>query len=392
MTTYVPGDFATIVTGDGVVLTAPDRLAEVVALSAVPPTTQTLVEVLSRGSLADLPEFVAVTVAGGELRVVVRGAFAVRTDGFAVDGLGAATWIETTAPLPPGSTVDVAPVGTPLAGPALPLSGGVVRSAGVHWRPGPGPARPAPGSPAEAHSQPPPVPDYTVARRRPPAGPDAATTPPMTPRSTPSVPPPAMPPGPPPAFPPPAAPPAPPAPPAAVAPPPAASGAPSAAPTGTFEVDHDGLTITPAQLEVLRARQAPQGQQAPPPPAPPSPPVQQAPAAPTVAIELSTGRVIPVRRRVLIGRSPRVRQVGSSANLPALVAVDDPYVSGTHLEISFDEGRIMATDTSTNGTLLTRAGVAPVQLPSGSPTEVAVGDVLTLSKGLTATLVPAPGS
>lgn len=386
MTTYVPGDFATTVTADGVVLTAPDRLAEVVALSAVSPTTQTLVEVLSRGSLADLPAFVAASVAGGELRVVVRGAFAVRTDGFAVDGLGAATWIETTTPLPPGSTVDVAPVGPPPAGPALPLSGGVVRSAGVHWRPGPGSARPAtassaaPGAPAVAPAQPPPVPDYTVARRRPPAGPDAATTPPVTSRSTPGVPLPAMPPGPPPAFPPPAAPPAPPAPSAPVAPPPAAA-------TSTFEIDHDGLTITPAQLEILRARQAQQDQQA-----QPAQQVQQAPVAPTVAIELSTGRVIPVRRRVLIGRSPRVRQVGSSANLPALVAVDDPYVSGTHLEIACDEGRIMATDTSTNGTLLTRTGVAPVQLTSGSPTEVAVGDVLTLSKGLTATLVPAPGS
>ncbi|KRC56904.1 hypothetical protein ASE19_03615 [Nocardioides sp. Root79] len=101
--------------------------------------------------------------------------------------------------------------------------------------------------------------------------------------------------------------------------------------------------------------------------------------------------MIAVRRRVLIGRSPRVQQVGGSANLPALVTVDDPYVSSTHLEVSSDGIRVTVTDTSTNGTLLARPGRTPVPLDHGVATEVGLGDVLTLSKGLTAKVVPAGG-
>ncbi|MBM0127426.1 FHA domain-containing protein, partial [Pimelobacter simplex] len=114
------------------------------------------------------------------------------------------------------------------------------------------------------------------------------------------------------------------------------------------------------------------------------------PVRPTVALALSTGRVVPVRRRVLIGRSPRIQQVGGSQNLPALVTVDDPYVSSTHLEVSAEASRVTVTDMSTNGTLLARQGRVPVPLDRGVATEVALGDVLTLSKGLTATVVPAP--
>ena len=121
-------------------------------------------------------------------------------------------------------------------------------------------------------------------------------------------------------------------------------------------------------------------------PAPP-PPVRA-----LVALELSSGRVVTIRRRVLIGRSPRVQQVGGSANLPALVTVDDPYVSSTHLEVASDGIRVTVTDTSTNGTLLARQGRAPFALDHGVATEVAIGDVLTLSKGLTATVIASPES
>lgn len=159
------------------------------------------------------------------------------------------------------------------------------------------------------------------------------------------------------------------------------AGPPPSPPPGSFDsfdADHDGRTTTPAQLQALRARQAQQG-------------LAVGSGTPAVAIELSNGRLIPIRRRVLIGRSPRVQQVGSSANLPALITVDDPYVSGTHLEVSFDEGRVLVTDVSTNGTLLSRQGRVPVQLGTGVATEVAIGDVLTLSKGLMATIVRNPG-
>jgi hypothetical protein len=223
-----------------------------------------------------------------------------------------------------------------------------VRSAGVSWCP-------AVIGPAEAPAAPefPPAPEYTAVRQAPSPPPPPPPVP--TPASTP-----------------------PPTGPRPTSPPPAWT------PTEPTDPDHDGRTITPAQLQALRAARgadAPASLQVPAPAPQPRP---------QVALRLSTGRVVPVRRRVLIGRSPRVQQVGGSANLPALVTVDDPYVSGTHLEIAADGLRVTVTDTSTNGTLLARRGGVPVQLDRGVATEIAVGDVLTLSKGLTATLVRAP--
>lgn len=307
MTTYLPGDLATLVSDQGVVIAAGDRLADVATLLERGLDPLTVVEVLSRGVLSDLPDFAAVWIDRAELRILVRGTFAVRIDGFAIDGRNAATWNEAAAPLLDRTLVVIGRLGATPTGIALPLASGVVRSDGVTWRPRADPT-PVP--------EPPPVVESTVVR------------------STPSV-------------------------------------------------EHDGRTITSAQLQALREGQAPPGAG---PPVPPVPPTR-----PQVALELSTGRVVQVRRRVLIGRSPRVQQVGGSANLPALVTVDDPYVSSTHLEVAADGVRVTATDTSTNGTLLARRGRAPVPLDPGVATEVAIGDVLTLSKGLTATVVPAPG-
>ncbi|NYI46695.1 hypothetical protein BJ993_003775 [Nocardioides aromaticivorans] len=396
---YAVGELATLVTPQGIVLAAADRLADLVPLAGADLDPLKVVEALSRGALGDLPDFAVVRVDGSEARVLVRGGFAVRIAGFAVEGRDAATWTEATAALTPGDTVEVAPVGTPLAGATLPITAGVVRSAGLAWVPVPAaeaedpapaavripapaaapepveaaPVEPAPVEPApQEHS---PAAEHTVLR---------------TPASAaaPVVPPPA--------------PPAPPAPPVA-----APAGGWPAAPVA--DPDHDGRTITPAQLQALRAGQAgvpvvptsPPGPPAPPvppappgPPAPPAPPTSHQPPPPPVralvALQLSSGRVVTIRRRVLIGRSPRVQQVGGSANLPALVTVDDPYVSSTHLEVACDGIRVTVTDTSTNGTLLARQGRTPVALDHGVATEVAVGDVLTLSKGLTATVIPSP--
>jgi hypothetical protein len=364
MTSYLPGELATLVTDEGVVVSTPDRLAEVAALGERDLAAPTVVEVLSRGDLRALPEFAAVRLDGAEARILVRGGLVVRTDGFAVDGRDATMWTEATATLGPGATVEIAPLGTPAAGPALPLTTGVVRSAGVTWHP----VVPAAAAPASAPAPAPetsyaPADEYTVVRGSqrpavpPPAGPDAPTTPP------PSAPPAAPPPG------------------------------WQPLPTGDPSPEHDGRTITPAQLQALRAAAAQPGSVPGTPPPSSPPPTMRPPAVavrPAVALALSTGRVVPVRRRVLIGRSPRIQQVGGSQNLPALVTVDDPYVSSTHLEVSADGSRVTVTDMSTNGTLLARQGRVPVPLDRGVVTEVALGDVLTLSKGLTATVVPAP--
>lgn len=347
-TTYVAGECATIVSADGIVLTAPDRLDEVVELGERGLEPLTVVEVLSRGALSELPDFVVVRITGDALRVLVRGAFAVRTEGFAVDGVGVDTWTEASAPLRSGAAVDVAPIGTTTGGRALPLTAGVVRSGGVTWTPE--------GAATECVVVSAPADDRTVLRA--PASP-ALAAPPVPPTA------------------PPAAPPAAPA----TAPP---AGPPTWHGGGGGDdasADHDGRTITPAQLQAMRAAQVQPGVV----------PLEPE-GAPEIALRLSNGRVVPVRRRVLIGRSPRIQQVGGSANLPALVTVDDPYVSSTHLEVAWEGARVTVTDTSTNGTLLARPGRPPVPLDPGVATEVVVGDVLTLSKGLTATVVPAGGS
>lgn len=350
---YRPGELATLVTADGVVLAAPDRLTEVAALSERGLEPLTVVEVLSRGALTDLPDFAAVRYDGREVHLIVRGPLEVRIGDFALDGREATTWAEGSTALPAGCSVEVAPLGVPVSGPALPLAGGVVRSAGVSWCPQPAavassvPA-PTPEPVPEPAPTPPPA-EHTVVRRPAPA---PAPTPPPPPAPTQLVPA-----GPPPSSPPP-------------------GWEPAESP------EHDGRTITPAQLQALRAGQVPSSAAAPPPP----------PSAVVVALLLSTGRVVQVRRRVLIGRSPRVQQVGGSANLPALVTVDDPYVSSTHLEISAEGAKVTVTDVSTNGTLLARPGRTPITLDHGVRTELSIGDVLTLSKGLTVTVVPAPGA
>ena len=360
-TTYVAGELATLVTDEGVVVSAPDRLAEVVALGGRGLESLTVADVLSRGSLADLPGFAVARIDGAELRVVVRGPYAVRVGSFVIDGRDATTWTEATTPVAPGAVVEIGPFGTTPAGPTLPLTAGVVRSAGVSWCP----VVVAP--PASAPVSPPvfaPASEYTAVRKAPSPAP-----PPPPPPPAPALPP-SLPTSPRPDWTPvdpPAAPPA--------------------------DPDHDGRTITPAQLQALRAARGadPTAVTSAPAPIPAqlNAQVAQASAKPLVALRLSTGRMVPIRRRVLIGRSPRVQQVGGSANLPALVTVDDPYVSGTHLEVAAEGLRVTVTDTSTNGTLLARRGGMPVQLDRGVATEIAVGDVLTLSKGLTATLVRA---
>jgi hypothetical protein len=356
MTTYVAGDLATLVTDEGVVLATGDRLSEVAALAERGLEPLTVVEVLSRGVLSELPDFAAVRIDRSEARILVRGAFAVCVDGFRVEGTDATTWNEASAPLAAGAVIVVVPIGARPTGPALPLLGGVVRSGGLTWRPVVS-TTPAP-EPVAAE----PAHEHTVFRVPAPA----AVTPPTPP--TPPAPP--SPPVPVPAHLPPT-PPTPPMPPPYVPPTPQA---------GDPSPEHDGRTITSAQMQAMREGQ---------PAATVITPTQ--PARPMISLELSHGRVVQVRRRVLIGRRPRVQQVGGSANLPALVTVDDPYVSSTHLEVAADGARITVTDTSTNGTLLTRPGRPPIPLPPGVATEVSIGDVLSLSKGLTATVVPAPG-
>ena len=409
-TRYVPGPAAMLVGDRGLVATARDHADGLIALVGADLVVLAVIDSLSHGSLAKLPDFACVVADGADLRVVVRGGFVARVGEESWSGEGVATWREHTVPGGAGSDVVVEVVGGS-DGPELPVSAGIVLASRATWTSRPGVASSA-GSPApEAAAQAEPAAEQTVAPAA--ASPVEATVLPAEddlveepaeqpaeqpveapaeqadPLDQPTVVPgpPAAPSFPPPAFPPPSFPP-PSAEPRAEQPKPfdpevtvtesdlafdAMFGAtvmgprPDEAPTAETPVlpgDHDGRTITAAQLKALREQAARQ-----------QPSVQ-------AAVVLPDGARHAVRPRLLIGRRPQARQV-STTEVPTLVTVSDPYVSSTHLEAAIVDGRVVVTDLSTNGTLIIRPGKAPEQLTKGVATEVADGTRLSLSDELT---------
>lgn len=165
-----------------------------------------------------------------------------------------------------------------------------------------------------------------------------------------------------------------------VAPPIDAPAAPAAA---IAEGDHDGSTITLAELRAMRG-------ELPAAPASDVPPPGTAPTAliPEIAsgrIRLSTGQTIELDRPVIIGRRPRSTRA-SGATMPRLVAVDSPEqdISRNHLEIRPEAGACVVIDLhTTNGTTLRRPGVEPLRLHPGEQTVVVRGDVVDLGDGVT---------
>ncbi|MEZ3161450.1 FHA domain-containing protein [Microbacterium sp. BWT-B31] len=141
------------------------------------------------------------------------------------------------------------------------------------------------------------------------------------------------------------------------------------------EGDHDGATISVAQLRAMRGGLA---DSAPPPLAPPRLP---APGR----LRMSTGQVLVLDRTVVIGRRPRATRM-TGTDLPHLVAVDSPQqdISRSHVEIRVEGGAILATDLrTTNGTTLRRPGSEPMRLHPGEATIVVAGDVIDLGDGIT---------
>lgn len=146
--------------------------------------------------------------------------------------------------------------------------------------------------------------------------------------------------------------------------------------------DHDGATISLAELRARRAEQSTEragdhdGDTI---------PTGRA-AAPVPRIRLSTGEVIDIDRTIIIGRSPRAARVALN-DAPRLVTVPSPQldISRSHLEVRGEPGAVTVVDLrTTNGTMLQRAGADPVRLRSNEPTVVVSGDVLDLGDGVTA--------
>ncbi|GAT74329.1 FHA domain containing protein [Microbacterium sp. HM58-2] len=154
-----------------------------------------------------------------------------------------------------------------------------------------------------------------------------------------------------------------------------AAPAPASAPV---EGDHDGATISAAELRALR-QQAPEASS--------EAPTQVIPvqAGATGRIRVSTGQVVNLDRTVIIGRRPRSTRA-SGASMPHLVAVDSPQqdISRSHLEVRPEGDTVVVIDLhTTNGSTLLRPGADPVRLHPGEQTLVLSGDVVDLGDGVT---------
>ncbi|RKN67431.1 FHA domain-containing protein [Microbacterium sp. CGR2] len=158
-------------------------------------------------------------------------------------------------------------------------------------------------------------------------------------------------------------------------------GTPPPLPPAVFaEGDHDGATISAAELRARR-QQAPAGNDAPTEVLPVSP----GPTGVTGRVRVSTGQVVTLDRTVIIGRRPRSTRA-SGANLPHLVAVDSPQqdISRSHLEIRPEADTVVVVDLhTTNGSTLIRPGSDPMRLHPGEQTLVLSGDVVDLGDGVT---------
>lgn len=387
--TYLPGDAHALVTSDLAILVRdldPTVLASLweTAHTTKPDVTRVL-EVLGPAGISAMPEFAAVLRTSQDVRVITRGSGVVEvtlgTGSRAFDASGVSTWSEQRVSAEDLHGVRLA-LGRTTTGDRLPLVAGVVRAIDVviDFGSGPAPVRdestpvaadppatapdpeptpepdpapdptPDPDPTPEPHAAVPSTPDpaetmvepddanfdalfgATVAGRRPE---DAAVRESEEAPATPVPPPPEVEAGP-----------------------------------GQRAGDHDDHTMSPDQFARLRAGARPV-----------APPPDQG-ARPHATLTLSTGRVVVVDRPVLMGRSPQARNT-SSAELPLLVVLDDPYVSGTHVEIGFAGAELQVTDVSTNGTLMRlTADAPPTKLTKNQRTALPHGAVLQVSDAI----------
>lgn len=165
---------------------------------------------------------------------------------------------------------------------------------------------------------------------------------------------------------------------------------PAASPAAP-EGDHDGSTISLAELRRMREEAGEAPPQATATAGPDTPteilPVVENPPTEHGSARLSTGQVVTLDRIVIIGRRPRATRA-SGDDLPHLVAVDSPQqdISRSHLEIRPEGDSVVVIDLhTTNGSTLLRPGADPMRLHPGEHTLVLSGDVVDLGDGVTIT-------
>lgn len=397
---YATGAWFAVVTDGTVALLEPGTPADVVhavwqSLRDGADTSAQLQPLLV-GGLAAMPPFALVTVAGGAVRAIVRGAAVVEVAGAGgtreVTGGRATTWVEEV--VPDAAWVTVRAPGAASGDDGLPVLSGVVRAGAVHVALRGAPDRVAPEPAPVPLSVPEPV---RVAVAAPvPVLPEPVLPAPVLPEPVLPEPEPAPvaaapePPASEPVVPEPAAvlavPPPPVVPPAPVPPAPVArdglelplvlTGAPE-------DEDHDGLTVLTSDIVALRGQLPHLDGPVPGPLAVPT-----ARTRPPARVALSTGAVVSLERPVLIGRAPQVSRV-ANAQLPRLVTVPSPTsdISRTHAQVRQDGDDVLVTDLhSTNGVVVTRVGAAPQRLHPGEPSVVEPGDVVDIGDGVTFTV------
>jgi hypothetical protein len=191
---------------------------------------------------------------------------------------------------------------------------------------------------------------------------------------------------------------------------------------GLSDGDHDGMTITLAELRAMSAG-AGAATLTPPPAVPPGTPVVQAvrcdaghlnpphasvcricrghvaeqaqvtvPRPLLAVLRFSDGTAMDLSRPLILGRAPKADgAVGDE--LPELLALPSPNkeLSGTHLELRIDGWSILAVDRqSTNGTVITLPGRDPQRLHPGEPFPITIGTSVNLADESVFVLEAAP--
>lgn len=110
---------------------------------------------------------------------------------------------------------------------------------------------------------------------------------------------------------------------------------------------------------------------------------------PPFRLLLPGGAEVAIDAPVLLGRQPRAPRIPSGV-VPRLVALASPAqeISGTHLEVSVVGGALVATDLSTNGTLVAIPGAAPRRLIRGESAAVVPGTRIDLGDGALLVVLP----
>ncbi|MFC5433460.1 FHA domain-containing protein [Microbacterium suwonense] len=137
--------------------------------------------------------------------------------------------------------------------------------------------------------------------------------------------------------------------------------------------DHDGETVSSAQLAALLGQQADS-----------IPTAASTPAGrPHPALIVSTGQRVVLDRSAVVGRRPRA--VRATGEIPHLVTVESANhdVSRSHVELGIVAGDVVATDLgTTNGTWLLRTNSEPVRLQPHEAALLVAGDRLDLGDGV----------